>query len=54
MSLIKLLNSNRNFFLNFFYKFIFFQNIFAEEKSVDIWNNKNQTKTENNNIQQEL
>ena len=54
MSLIKLLNSNRNFFKFVFISLFFFQNIVAEEKSVDIWNNKNQTKSEKNNIQQEL
>ncbi len=53
MSLIKLLNSNRNFFKLVFICLFFFQNIAAEEKSVDIWNNKNQTKPEKNNIQQE-
>ena len=53
MSLIKLLNSNRNFFKFVFFCLFFFQNIAAEEKSVDIWNNKNQTKPEKNNIQQE-
>ena len=53
MSLIKLLNSNRNFFTFVFIGLFFFQSIFAEEKSVDIWNNKNQTKPEKNNIQQE-
>ena len=53
MSLIKLLNSNRNFFKFVFICLFFFQNIVAEEKSVDIWNNKNQTKSEKNNIQQE-
>ena len=53
MSLIKLLNSNRNFFKLVFICLFFFQNIVAEEKSVDIWNNKNQTKPEKNNIQQE-
>ena len=54
MSLIKLLNSNRNFFKLVFICLFFFQNIVAEEKSVDIWNNKNQTKPEKNNNQQEL
>ena len=54
MSLIKLLNSNKNFFKFVFIGLLFFQNIIAEEKSVDIWNNKNQTKPEKNNIQQEL
>ena len=53
MSLIKLLNSNKNFFKFVFIGLFFFQNIVAEEKSVDIWNNKNQTKPEKNNIQQE-
>jgi len=53
MSLIKLLNSNRNFFTFVFIGLFFFQSIFAEEKSVDIWNNKNQTKPEKNNIQKE-
>ena len=53
MSLIKLLNSNRNFFKLVFICLFFFQNIVAEEKSVDIWNNNNQTKPEKNNIQQE-
>ncbi len=53
MSLIKLLNSNRNFFKLVFICLFFFQNIVAEEKSVDIWNNKNQTKPKKNNIQQE-
>ena len=53
MSLIKLLNSNRNFFKFVFIGLFFFQNILAEEKSVDIWNNKNQTKPEKNNIQKE-
>ena len=53
MSLIKLLNSNRNFFKFVFISLFFFQNIVAEEKSVDIWNNKNQTKSEKNKIQQE-
>ena len=53
MSLIKLLNSNRNIFKFVFIGLFFFQNLVAEEKSVDIWNNKNQTKTEKNNIQQE-
>ena len=53
MSLIKLLNSNRNFFKLVFICLFFFQNIVAEEKSVDIWNNKNQTKPEKNNIQPE-
>ena len=53
MSLIKLLNLNRKFIKFIFIGLFFFQNIFAEEKSVDIWNNKNQTKPEKNNIQQE-
>ena len=54
MSLIKLLNSNRNIFKFVFIGLFFCQNIIAEEKPVDIWNNKNQTKPEKNNIQQEL
>ncbi len=53
MSLIKLLNSNRNFLKFVFIALFFFQNIVAEEKSVDIWNNKNQTKSEKNNNQQQ-
>ena len=53
MSLIKLLNSNKNFFKFVFISLFFFQNIIAEEKSVDIWSNENQTKSEKNNIQQE-
>ena len=53
MSLIKLLNSNRNFIKFVFIGLFFFQNIVAEEKSVDIWNNKNQTKSDKNNTQQE-
>ena len=54
MSLIKLLNSNKNVLTFVFFGLFFFQSIIAEEKSVDIWNNKNQTKPEKNNIQQEL
>ena len=53
MSLIKLLNSNRNFFKFVFIGLFFFQNIVAEEKSVDIWKNKNQTTSEKNNTPQE-
>ncbi len=53
MSLIKLLNSNRNFFKFIFIGLFFFQNIVAEEKSVDIWKNKNQTMSEKNNTLQE-
>ena len=54
MSLIKLLNSNRNFFKFVFISLFFFQNILAEEKSIDIWNNKNKPKPENNEIQEKL
>ena len=54
MSLIKLLNSNRKFFKFVFIGLFFFQNILAEEKSIDIWNNKNKPKSENNKIQEKL
>ena len=51
---IKLLSSNRKFLKFFIISLFFFQNILAEEKSIDIWNNKNKPKTENNKIQEKL
>ena len=53
MSLIKLLNSSRNFLTLLGFTTFLCLSVIAEEKSVDIWNNKNQTKPEKNNIQQE-
>ena len=49
MSQIKLLNLNRNFLKFLFIALFFFQNAIAEEKSVDIWNNKNEIKAKKNN-----
>ncbi len=54
MSLIKLLNSNKNFINFIFIGLLIFQNINAEEKSVDIWNNPKINNTEKNNIEEEL
>ena len=54
MSLIKLLNSNKNFINFIFIGLLIFQNINAEEKSVDIWNNQKINNTEKNNIEEEL
>ena len=51
---IKLLSSNRKFFKFLIISLFFFQNILAEEKSIDIWNNKNKPKSENNRIQEKL
>ena len=49
MSLIRLLNLNSNFLRIIFVSLIFFTNIAAEEKSVDIWNNEKEKKSENIN-----
>ena len=54
MSPIKLLSSNRKFLKFFIISLFFFQNILAEDKSIDIWNNKNKPKSENNKIQEKL
>ncbi len=54
MSQIKLLNLSRIFLKFLFISLFFFQNIFAEEKPVDIWNNKSQTKTENINVKEAI
>ena len=43
---IKLLNSSKNFIIFFLVGLLFFQNLSSEEKSIDIWNNKNQSKTD--------
>ncbi len=51
---IKLLSSNRKFLKFLIISLFFFQNILAEEKSIDIWNNKNTPKSENNKIQEKL
>ena len=51
---IKLLSSNRKFLKFLIISLFFFQNILAEEKSIDIWNNKNKPKSENNKIQEKL
>ncbi len=51
---IKLLSSNRKFLKFLVISLFFFQNILAEEKSIDIWNNKNKPKSENNKIQEKL
>ena len=51
---IKLLSSNRKFLKFLIISVFFFQNILAEEKSIDIWNNKNKPKSENNKIQEKL
>ena len=51
---IKLLSSNRKFLKFLIISLFFFQNIIAEEKSIDIWNNKNKPKSENNKIQEKL
>ena len=53
MSLIRLLNLNSNFIGIFFVSFIFFTNVAAEEKSVDIWNNEKEKKSENINLNNE-
>ena len=51
---IKLLSSNRKFLKFLIISLFFFQNILAEDKSIDIWNNKNKPKSENNKIQEKL
>ncbi len=43
---IKLLNSSKNFISFFLASLLFFQNLLSEEKSIDIWNNKNQNKND--------
>ena len=43
---IRLLNLNRNLLVFFLFSLFFFQNLNSEEKSVDIWNNENKTKSE--------
>ena len=43
---IKLLNLSKNFISFFLASLLFFQNLLSEEKSIDIWNNKNQNKTD--------
>ena len=43
---IKLLNSSKNFISFFLASLLFFQNLLSEEKSIDIWNNKNQNKVD--------
>ncbi len=43
---IKLLNSSKNFISFFIASLLFFQNLLSEEKSIDIWNNKNQNKVD--------
>ena len=45
---IKLSNSNSNFLTFLFVILFFFSSSFGEEKSVDIWNKKNDTKSEEN------
>ncbi len=50
MSLIKLLNLNKKFFKLFIVSLFFFQNIYAEDKPVDIWNNKNQVDNEKDKL----
>ena len=49
MSLIRLLNLNSNFLRIIFVSLIFFTNIAAEEKSVDIWNNEKEKNSQNIN-----
>ena len=46
---IRLLNLNRNLLVFFLFSLFFFQNLNSEEKSVDIWNNENKTKSEKKN-----
>ena len=53
MSLIRLLNLNSNFIGIIFISLIFFTNVAAEEKSVDIWNNEKEKKSENINLNNE-
>ena len=53
MSLIRLLNLNSNFIVIIFISLIFFTNVAAEEKSVDIWNNEKEKKSENINLNDE-
>ena len=54
MSQIKLLNLSRIFLKFLFIYLFFYQSILAEEKGVDIWNNKNKTKTENINVKETI
>ena len=49
MSLIRSLNLNSNFLSIIFVSLLFFINVAAEEKSVDIWNNEKEKKSENIN-----
>ena len=53
MSQIRLLNLNSNFLRIIFVSLIFFTNVVAEEKSVDIWNNEKEKKSENINLNNE-
>ena len=53
MSQIRLLNLNSNFLRIIFVSLIFFTNVAAEEKSVDIWNNEKEKKSENINLNNE-
>ena len=50
MSLIRSLNLNSNFLSIIFVSLLFFINVAAEEKSVDIWNNEKEKKSENINV----
>ena len=54
MSQTKLLNLSRIFLKFLFIYLFFYQSILAEEKGVDIWNNKNKTKTENINVKETI
>ena len=54
MSQTKLLNLSRIFLKYILIYLFFYQSILAEEKGVDIWNNKNKTKTENINVKETI